>query len=211
LQGAWAKASDPKGAVLVIHENRGLTDHIRSIPPRFARDGYSALAIDLLSEEGGTAAVGGEGEATASLGQAAPERLIADLRAGIDELQRRDRNTELAVIGFCFGGGLTWQLLAAGEPRLAAAAPFYGPAPASPDLSGSKAAVLAVYAELDSRVNATRDVAVAALESAGLTHEVRTFPGVDHAFFNDTSPRYNAAAASEAYQAVLSWFATHLA
>jgi carboxymethylenebutenolidase len=60
LQGAWAKATDPKGAVLVIHENRGLTDHIRSIPPRFAHDGYSALAIDLLSEEGGTAAVGGK-------------------------------------------------------------------------------------------------------------------------------------------------------
>jgi carboxymethylenebutenolidase len=211
LQGVWAKASDPKGAVLVIHENRGLTDHIRSIPPRFARDGYSALAIDLLSEEGGTAAVGGEAEATAALGQAASERLIADLRAGIDDLEHRDRNVKLAVIGFCFGGGLTWQLLAAGEPRLAAAAPFYGPAPENPDFSRSKAAVLAVYAELDSRVNATRDGAVAALEAAGLTHEVRTFPGVDHAFFNDTGPRYNAGAASEAYQAVLSWFATHLA
>jgi carboxymethylenebutenolidase len=210
LQGAWAKASNPKGAVLVIHENRGLTDHIRSLPPRFAGDGYSALAIDLLSQEGGTAAVGGEGEATAALGQAPPERLIADLRAGIDELERRERSEKVAVIGFCFGGGLTWQLLAAGEPRVAAAAPFYGPAPANPAFSGSKAAVLAVYAELDSRVNATRDAAVAALQAAGLKHEVRTFPGVDHAFFNDTGPRYNAAAAAEAYQAVLDWFATNL-
>jgi carboxymethylenebutenolidase len=70
--------------------------------------------------------------------------------------------------------------------------------------------VLAVYAELDSRVNATRDAAVAALQAAGLKHEVRTFPGVDHAFFNDTGPRYNAAAAAEAYQAVLDWFATNL-
>ena len=143
----------------------GLTDHIRSIPPRFASDGYSALAIDWLSEEGGTTAVGGEAEATAALGQAPPERLIADLRAGIDELERRERNAKRAVIGFCFGGGLTWQLLAAGEPRLAAAAPFYGPAPANPDFSGSKAAVLAVYGELDSRVNATRDGAVAARSS----------------------------------------------
>jgi carboxymethylenebutenolidase len=73
LQGAWANASDPKGALLVIHENRGLTDHIRSLPPRFARDGYSALAVDLLSEEGGTAAVGGEAEATAALGRATPD------------------------------------------------------------------------------------------------------------------------------------------
>jgi carboxymethylenebutenolidase len=210
LQGAWAEASKPKGAVLVIHENRGLTDHIRSLPPRFAGDSYSALAIDLLSEEGGTAAVGGEAEASAALGQAPPERLIADLRAGIDELERRDRNAEIAIIGFCFGGGLTWQLLAAGEPRLAAAAPFYGPAPANPDFSGSKAAVLAVYGELDTRVNATRDGAVAALEAADLKHEVRTFPGADHAFFNDTGPRYNAAAATEAYQDVLDWFNTNL-
>jgi carboxymethylenebutenolidase len=211
LQGAWAAASKPKGTVLVIHENRGLTDHIRSLPPRFAGDGYSALAIDLLSEEGGTAAVGGEAEAIAALGQAPPDRLIADLRAGVDELERRERDAKPAVIGFCFGGGLTWQLLAAGEPRVAAAAPFYGPAPPNPDFSGSKAAVLAVYAELDARVNASRDSAVAALQSAGLTHEVRTFPGVDHAFFNDTGPRYNAAAAAEAYQAVLDWFANHLA
>jgi carboxymethylenebutenolidase len=211
LQGAWAAASKPKGTVLVIHENRGLTDHIRSLPPRFAGDGYSALAIDLLSEEGGTAAVGGEAEAMAALGQAPPERLIADLRAGIDELERRERNAKPAVIGFCFGGGLTWQLLAAGEPRVAAVAPFYGPAPPNPDFSGSKAAVLAVYAELDARVNASRDSAVAALQAAGLTHEVRTFPGVDHAFFNDTGPRYNAAVAAEAYQAVLDWFANHLA
>ncbi len=106
---------------------------------------------------------------------------------------------------------MTWQLLAADEPRLAAAAPFYGPVPASPDFSGSKAAVLAVYGELDSRVNATRDGAVAALDAAGLKHEVRTFPGADHAFFNDTGPRYNATAAGEAYQTVLDWFARYLA
>jgi carboxymethylenebutenolidase len=210
LQGAWAAASEPKGAVLVIHENRGLTDHIRSLPPRFAGDGYSALAIDLLSEEGGTAAVGGEAEATGALSRAPADRLIADLRAGVDELQRRAPRAKLAAVGFCFGGGLTWQLLAAGEPRLAAAVPFYGPAPENPDFSRSKAAVLGIYAELDARVNATRDAAEAALQAAGLTHEMRTFPGVDHAFFNDTGPRYNAAVAAEAYQAVLAWFAAHL-
>jgi carboxymethylenebutenolidase len=210
LQGAWAAATKPKGSVLVIHENRGLTDHIRSLPPRFAGNGYSALAIDLLSEEGGTAAVGGEAEAIAALSQAPPDRLIADLRAGGDELDRRTPRAKIAAVGFCFGGGLTWQLLAAGEPRLAAAVPFYGPAPANPDFTRSKAAVLAIYGELDARVNATRDGAVAALQAAGLPHEVRTFAGADHAFFNDTGPRYNAAAAGEAYQAVLAWFAKHL-
>jgi carboxymethylenebutenolidase len=208
LLGAWAVAPKARGAVLVIHEIFGLSDHIRSLPPRFAADGYSALAVDLLSEEGGTSAVGDD--AVGVLGGASEDRLVADLRAGIDELERREPAAKIAAVGFCFGGGMTWQLLAAGERRLAAAVPFYGPAPADADFSGSEAAVLAIYAELDARVNASRDAAVAALEAAGLTHEVRTFPGVDHAFFNDTGPRYNAAVAAEAYDAVLAWFADHL-
>jgi carboxymethylenebutenolidase len=212
LVGALATATTPKGAVLVIHENRGLTPHIRSIPPRLAADGYTALAIDLLSEEGGTASLPSEGDATAALGRVPAERMIADLRAGLDELARRAPGAKLAVIGFCFGGGMTWQLLAAGEPRLSAAAPFYGPAPDSPDFSGSKgAAVLGVYAGLDTRVNGSRDTIEAALKSAGNVYELRTFDGVDHAFFNDTGARYNADAARMAYQAVLDWFADHLA
>jgi len=212
LFGVLATAADPQGAVLVIHENRGLTPHIASIPPRLAADGYTALAIDLLSEEGGTAALGGDGEATAALGQAPAERMIADLRAGLDELGRRAPGAKLGVMGFCFGGGMTWRLLAAGEPRLSAAVPFYGPAPADAEFSGSPgAAVLAVYAGLDDRVNASQGAARAALETAGLTYEVRVFDGVDHAFFNDTGPRYNAEAAQQAYDALLNWFGQHLA
>ena len=212
LIGVVAEASSPLGAVLVIHENRGLTPHIRSIPPRLAADGYTALAIDLLSEEGGTASLPTEGDATAALGNAPSERMIADLRAGLDELGRRAPEAKLATIGFCFGGGMTWQLLAAGEPRLAAAVPFYGPFPAGASLAGSpNAAVLGIYAGLDDRVNGTMEAAEAALTEAGLTHELRVFDGVDHAFFNDTGPRYDAAAAAEAYQAMLDWFAQHLA
>ena len=211
LIGLLAEASNPKGAVLVIHENRGLTAHIRSIPPRLAADGYTALAIDLLSEEGGTASLPSEGDATAALGRAPAARMVADLRAGLDELGRRAPGAKMAVIGFCFGGGMTWQLLAAGEPRLSAAVPFYGPAPADPDFSGSpNVAVLGVYAELDSRVNASQDTARDALEAAGLVHEIRVFPGVDHAFFNDTGARYNAEQAALAYQAMLDWFGRHL-
>lgn len=212
LFGVLATAAEANGAVLVIHENRGLTPHIASIPPRLAADGFTALAIDLLSEEGGTASLGGDGEATAALGQATAERMIADLRAGLDELARRAPGANLGVMGFCFGGGMTWQLLVAGEPRLAAAVPFYGPCPADADFSGSPAAaVLAVYAGLDDRVNATQGAARAALEAAGLTYEVKVFDGVDHAFFNDTGPRYNADAAGQAYDAVLNWFGQHLA
>jgi len=209
LFGAWAEAPEPKGAVLVIHEIFGLTDHIKTIPPRFAADGYSALAIDLVSEEGGTAAVGED--VVGALGGASDDRLIADLRAGLDELERRAPDAKLGVIGFCFGGGITWRLLAAGEPRLAAAAPFYGPTPDNADFSGSEAAVFAVYGELDARVNEGREPAEAALEAAGLTHEVTTYPAADHGFFNETSARYNAEAATAAYDDVLAWFDEHLA
>ncbi len=210
LIGVLATATPAAGAVLVIHENRGLTAHIRSLPARLAADGYTALAIDLLSAQGGTASMG-EGEATGALGNAPTEQLIADLRAGLDELERRAPGAELATIGFCFGGGMTWQLLVAGEPRLAAAVPFYGPFPEGSSVDGSpNAAVLGIYAELDDRVNATLDAAEAALTAAGLTHELRVFEGVDHAFFNDTGPRYDAEAAADAYQAMLDWFGLHL-
>jgi carboxymethylenebutenolidase len=211
LIGVVASSSNAKGGVLVIHENRGLTSHIRSIPPRLAADGYTAMAVDLLSEEGGTASLPSEGDATAALGRAPAPRMIADLRAGLDELARRAPDSKLAVIGFCFGGGMTWQLLAAGEPRLAAAVPFYGPAPDAPDFSGSKsAAVLGIYAGLDTRVNGTRPAVEAALQAAGNVYELRTFEGADHAFFNDTGPRYNAEAATGAYQAMTGWFTNHL-
>ena len=210
LRGSWATAGTPRGAVLVIHENRGLTEHIETIPPRLAAAGYAALAIDLLSEEGGTAAVGDEGKAQAAITAAPEARLVEDMRAGLDELAKRTPGKKLAAVGFCFGGGLVWRLLNTGEPRLAAAVPFYGPAPANPDFSRSKAAVLGVYAELDARVNGTRDAAKAALEKAGLVHEIRTFPGADHAFFNDTGPRYNPTAAQQANDAMLAWLQKHV-
>ncbi len=210
LQGAWAAAAQPRGGVLVIHENRGLTDHIRSVAGRFAGSGYSALAIDLLSEEGGTASFSDSAQATAALSAAPQERLVGDMKAGVDELERRVPGKKIGAIGFCFGGGMVWTLLASSEPRLAAAAPFYGPLPGNASFTGSLAAVLGVYAEQDSRVNASRDAAAAALTSAGLTHEIVTFPGVNHAFFNDTGARYDATAAAAAYQRVLDWFGRYL-
>jgi carboxymethylenebutenolidase len=207
-QAIFAPAAEPKGAVLLVHEIFGLTDHFRSLTSRFAGDGYSAMTVDLVPN--GTATVGDQAQVIAALTGSPEDRLLAGLRSGLDELERRAPGAKLAVTGFCFGGGLTWRLLAAGEPRVAAAVPFYGPAPDAPDFSRSKAAVLAVYGELDARVNGTRDAAVSALRAAGLTHEVRTFPGADHGFFNDTGARYNATAAAEAYRAVLDWFSRYL-
>ena len=116
LQGAWSSASKPRGAVVVVHENRGLTDHIRSVAGRLAISGYSALAVDLLSEEGGTASFKGEAEVAAALNQIPDSRLVADMKAAISELERRAADAKIGVVGFCFGGGMVWSLLASGEP-----------------------------------------------------------------------------------------------
>ena len=211
LQGAWAAADKPRGAVLVVHENRGLTDHIRSVAGRLAASGYSALAIDLLSEEGGTASFQDEAEVTAALNKVPDSWFIADMKAAIGELARRAPDAKIGAVGFCFGGGMVWALLASGEPRLAAAAPFYGPLPDGADFGGSRnAAVLGIYGAQDDRVNATRDAAKAALEKAGLTHEIVTYPNAGHAFFNDTGQRYNPTAAAAAYTKLTEWFGSHL-
>jgi carboxymethylenebutenolidase len=211
LQGAWAAASQPRGGVLVVHENKGLNDWVRSVAGRFAGIGYSALAIDLLSGQGGTGAFSDPAAATAALSKIAPEEFIANLKSGVDELARRVPDRKLAAVGFCMGGGLVWQLLAAGAPQLAAAVPFYGPAPDNPDFSGSRgAAVLAFYGALDQRVTGTEPVVRAALEKAGMVHDLVTEPDANHAFFNDTGDRYNPAAAADAWRRVQDWFGTHL-
>ncbi|GAA0401377.1 carboxymethylenebutenolidase [Acrocarpospora corrugata] len=212
LMGAFASAAaEPRGAVLVVHENRGLNDHTRSVAGRLAAEGYSALAIDLLSREGGTTALGESGQVSAALSAAAPERFAADMKAGLDELERRAPGAKLGAVGFCFGGGMVWLLLSSGESRLAAGVPFYGPLPDGADFAGTEAAVLGIYGEDDARVNATRDAAKAALDRAGLTSELVTYPGAGHAFFNETGARYNPQAAGEAYQKLTEWFGEHLA
>ncbi|GAB5899184.1 dienelactone hydrolase family protein [Mycolicibacterium mageritense] len=211
LQGAWAHVTQPRGGVLVVHENKGLNDYIRSVTGRFAGIGYSALAIDLLSGQGGTGAFADPAEATAALSKIGQDEFVANLRSGVDELQRRVPGRRLAAVGFCMGGGLVWQLLAAGAPQLAAAMPFYGPAPDNPDFAGSKGvAVLAFYGALDQRVNATEPVVRAALEQAGLVHDLVTEPDANHAFFNDTGDRYNAAAAADAWTRVRDWLGRYV-
>jgi carboxymethylenebutenolidase len=210
LMAAWAPAAEVRGGVLVIHENRGLNAHIREVAGRFAATGWSALALDLLSRRGGTGAFPTEAEVTAALNQlaATPEVFDADMKAAVTELSRRvGRHADLAAIGFCFGGGMIWRLLAAREPRLAAAAPFYGPFPTGGNLTGNRAAVLGVYGGLDTRINETRPLAQAALEAARLKYELLTFTQANHAFFNDTNvARFNAPAAAEAWRRVIDWF-----
>ncbi len=210
LQGAWAAARVAKGGLLVIHENKGLNDWVRSVVGRLAGAGYSALAVDLLSEQGGSGEFADPAQAAAALAQVAPERFTADLKSAVTELQRRVQDRRAAAVGFCFGGGLVWQLLGSAEPQLSAAVPFYGPLPDGASFTGSKAAVLGIYAALDTRVTASQSAAKAALDRAGLVNEMVVEPDADHAFFNDTGPRYNPVAAADAWRRVLNWLGRYL-
>lgn len=205
--GAYSAAASPKGAVLVIHENRGLVDSTKAVVARLAGDGYSALAVDLLSEEGGTARVD-PAEVSAKLTSAGVVRARADLHASVDELAKRNPSAKLGLVGFCFGGMLAWDFLADGEPRLAAAAPFYGTVSTDPPVSfaKNKAAVLGIYGELDGRVNATRETAQSALDKTSVPHQIKTYPGVAHGFYSDVGSEQSKAA----YADVLDWFGRYL-
>lgn len=211
MKGSWSAAPQPKGAVLIIHENKGLTPHFVTLPGRLAASGYSALAVDLLSRKGGTGAFPDQAQATAALTGTPAGDLVADARAGLGELLRRVPGHKAGVMGFCFGGGMVWSVLAAGEDRLAAAAPFYGPLPDPHDFSKAKAAVLAFYGATDGdRVNGGIEPAKAALTAAKLPHEVVVEPGAGHAFFNETGERFNATAAADAHRRLLEWFGKYL-
>lgn len=211
LRGSWSAAPKPSGVLLIIHENQGLTPHFVKLPGRLAASGYSALAVDLLSRKGGSDSFSDLAQATSALTGTPLPDLVADARAGLDELLRRGSGHKAGVIGFCFGGGMTWSLLAAGEGRLSAAVPFYGPLPEAHDFSKTKAAVLAVYGETDTRVNDSQPAAKAALEAAKLPHEIKVAAGAGHAFFNETKPdRFNATAATDAYTTMLEWFVRYL-
>jgi carboxymethylenebutenolidase len=203
--GAYAAAATRKGAVVVIHQNQGLVDNIRQIVSRLAGDGYSALAVDLLSEEGGTAKVPSD-QVAAALTNAGVGRAREDITATFDELAKRNAGAKLGLIGFCFGGTVVWDFLTVGEPRLAAAAPFYGTTVEGVNFSKNKAAVLGVYGETDTRVNATRDAAKAALDKTSVPHELKTYPGVGHGFYTQTDTPQSQAA----YSDVLTWFDRYL-
>ncbi|MDQ6724586.1 MAG: dienelactone hydrolase family protein [Actinomycetota bacterium] len=205
LLGAYAPAARPRGAALVVHENRGLVDNIKAVAGRLAGDGYSALAVDLLSEEGGTANVNAADVSTALTG-AGPTRIRADLHAATDELVKRNPGSKAGLIGFCFGGTVVWDFLSDGEPRLSAAAPFYGTVASDVSFARNKAAVFALYGETDSRVNATRDMAKAALDATTVAHQIKTYPGVGHGFYSDVGSEQSKAA----YSDVLDWFGRYL-
>jgi carboxymethylenebutenolidase len=206
------KGAGPFPAVVVIHENRGLLEHFKDVTRRLAKLGYGALAVDLASGEGGTEKFSSDlAQVSALLGRTPPERMVEFLNAGVRYLQgqrfvRRDR---LGVTGYCFGGGMTWRL-ATVNPDLRAAVPYYGASPPIADVPKIKAAVLAIYAGQDERINAGIPAIREALQKANVTHEIVVVPGADHAFFNDTGARYVAAAARTAWDRTVAWFEKYL-
>ncbi|ALV43270.1 dienelactone hydrolase [Pseudarthrobacter sulfonivorans] len=197
-------------AVLVCHENRGLTPHIQDVARRFAKAGYAALALDLLSREGGTASLDSDAVSGALTSAGAP-RHVADFAAAFDYLQGQDfvDSGRIAMNGYCFGGGITWQ--AATElAGLKATAAFYGPAPDLNKVPAIKAAVFGVYAERDARITGAMPGLRDALDATTVTHQLTVYPGVDHAFHNDTGERYNETQATAAWNDTLAWFGQHV-
>jgi carboxymethylenebutenolidase len=201
---------DPASVVLVCHENRGLTDHIRDVARRLAKAGYVALAVDLLSRLGGTDAVGSD-NAPGALTSLPPEQFVQDFAGGLEFLRSQPyADVERAgMVGFCFGGGVTW-LVATRLPSLKAAVPFYGPHPPVADVPGIQAAVLAVYAGRDERINSGIPEIEAAMQQQGKIYEKVVYPDVDHAFHNDTGSRYDPPSAQDAWRRTLEWFDRYL-
>lgn len=196
--------------VLVCHENRGLTDYIKDVTRRLAKSGYAALAVDLLSRKGGTAAIPAD-QVPGTLSNIPPEQYALDFQAGrrffLDKpYAQADR---IGMVGFCYGGGVTW-LVAARMPELRAAVPFYGPLPLVTDVPAIKAAVLGIYGALDTRIVSGIPPVEEAMKANGKIFEKVIYPGADHAFHNDTGPRYNPEAATAAWKRTLEWFAMYL-
>jgi len=212
LDGYLARPAQPGyfPIVLVCHENRGLTRHIEDVTRRVAKAGYVGLAVDLLSREGGTDkhdfdAIPG------ILGKAPPARHVQDFKSALTfaRAQPAARGDRVGMVGFCFGGAVTWRV-AAGVPDLRAAVPFYGVPVPEADVAAIGAAVLAIYAGRDDRINQSIPAIEAAMAKHSKTFRKVMYPNVDHAFHNDSGARYNAQAAKAAWGDALAWFGKYL-
>ncbi|UOR05782.1 dienelactone hydrolase family protein [Hymenobacter aerilatus] len=206
---AQPKKKKKRGAVVVIHENRGLTPHIQDVTRRVAQAGYLALGVDALSEFGGTPA--NEDEGRQLIGKLDADKTLQNYLAALAYLRARpDCNGRTGCVGFCWGGAMA-NKLATHDPKLDAAVAYYGTQPKAEDVPNIKARLLLHYAGLDERVNAGIPAYEAALKAANIPYQLYVYEGVNHAFNNDTSPaRYNAAAAQLAWQRTLELFKKQL-
>lgn len=207
-----APADAPAGLpmVIVIHENRGLNEHTRDVARRIALAGFSAIAPDFLSPVGGTPA--DEDAARETIGKLDLAATVADGKAFIDWLSSpAGGSRKVGAVGFCWGGGMVNRLAVAAGSSLSAGVSFYGPAPDPAEAVKVEAPLLIHLAGLDKRVNATALPWAAALEAAGKKVISFVYPGVNHAFHNDTSAqRYDRAAAELAWDRTIGFFTQHL-
>jgi carboxymethylenebutenolidase len=208
VRPANASATAKVPAVLVIHENRGLNPYIEDVARRFGTENFLAFAPDGLTSVGGYP---GDDERGGQLvGQVDRPKMIEDFVAAANWLMTRPESTgKVGAVGFCFGGGVA-STLAVRLPNLGAAVSFYGGPPPAAEVAKIKAPVLVHHGERDTRLVGTWPEYEAALKAAGVTYEGYIYPGAQHGFHNDTTPRYDEAAAKLAWQRTVDWFNRHL-
>ena len=195
--------------VLVVHENRGLNPYIQDVARRLAIANFAAFAPDGLTSKGGYP--NDEEKAAALFSQIDRPKMFEDFLASATWLKSAPFSTgKLGAVGFCFGGGVVNNLAVRMGSDLAAGVPFYGAQPSAEDTAKIKAPINAQYGELDQRINAGWPAFDAALTQAGVPHEGHIYPKANHGFHNDTTPRYDEAAAKEAWQRTLDWFNKYL-
>jgi carboxymethylenebutenolidase len=204
-----AATSGPVPAVVVVHENRGLNPYIEDVARRLAKAGFLALAPDGLSSVGGYP---GNDDAGRDLQRAVDgTKLMNDFFAAVEYLMQHEASTgAVGITGFCYGGGVA-NAAAVAYPELRAAVPFYGRQPAAEDVPKIKAALMLHYAELDTGVNAGWPDFEAALKAAGTEYQAFIYPGANHGFHNDSTPRYDEAAAELAWGRTIDFLREKLA
>ena len=210
-KGYLVRPANAKGklpGVLVVHENRGLNPHIEDIARRLALDNFVAFAPDALAPLGGYP--GDEDQARQLFPKLDQAKTREDFVAAFNFLKSRPESTgKVGVVGFCYGGGIA-NFLASRLPDLGAAVPFYGNQVSAEDAAKIKAPLLVHYAESDQRINAGWPAYEAALKAANVPHTMHMYPGTQHGFNNDTTPRYDEAAAKLAWQRTIEFFNKHL-
>ena len=203
-----ADATAPLGGIVVVHENRGLNPHIEDVARRAALAGFVTLAPDALTPLGGYPGNDDQGRELQS--KRDKKEMEEDFIAAFDWLKtQKSCNGKVGVVGFCFGGAIA-NMMAVRIPDLAASVPFYGGQPATEDVPKIKAPLLLHYAELDTRVNAGWPAYEAALKENKKEYTAYIYPGVNHGFNNDTTPRYDKAAATLAWERTIGFFKTKL-
>ena len=208
MKGYLAKPAGLTGkrpGVIVVHENRGLNPYIEDVVRRVAVEGYIAFGPDALAPLGGYP--GDDEKGKEMQAKRKPEEITEDFIAAAEWLSKQpDCNGKIGVVGFCFGGGMANTLAVRLPEIVVAAVPFYGRQPAAADVAKIKAQLLIHYAGLDTRVNEGWPAYETALKAAGVKYEEFVYPNVNHGFHNDTTPRYDEAAAKLAWSRTVEFF-----